>query len=67
MLEGIRSDENAWAVDNSIRNVHEIQQYGRIIAGQQYSNYDIRGLRGYWCTHPLCGICVQKSFPANGP
>ena len=50
MLEGIRSDENAWAVDNSIRNVHEIQQYGRIIAGNNipttiYEGYEDIGAR----------------------
>lgn len=38
MLEGIRGEENAWAIDHSIRNVHEIQQYGRVIAGNNIPN-----------------------------
>ena len=45
MLEEIKSEENAWAVDNSIRNVKDIQQYGRVIAGNNipstiYEDYE---------------------------
>ena len=45
MLEEVKSEENAWAVDNSIRNVKEIQQYGRVIAGNNipstiYEDYE---------------------------
>ena len=50
MLEDIRSEENGWAVDHSIRNVREIQQYGRIIAGNNipntiYEDYEDIGAR----------------------
>ena len=45
MLEEIKSEDNAWAVDNSIRNVKDIQQYGRVIAGNNipstiYEDYE---------------------------
>ena len=45
MLEEVKSEENAWAVDNSIRNVKDIQQYGRVIAGNNipstiYEDYE---------------------------
>ena len=45
MLEEVKSEDNAWAVDNSIRNVKEIQQYGRVIAGNNipstiYEDYE---------------------------
>ena len=45
MLEEIKSEDNAWAVDNSIRNVKDVQQYGRVIAGNNipstiYEDYE---------------------------
>lgn len=33
VLDLIRTDDNAWAVEKSISNVEEAQQYGKVIAG----------------------------------
>ena len=53
MLEEVKSEDNAWAVDNSIRNVQDIQQYGRVIAGNNipstiYTDYEDISARTLW-------------------
>ena len=70
MLEEIKSEDNAWAVDNSIRNVKDIQQYGRVIAGnnipsiiyQDYEDINARTLYVEYASKIITGEWPIEKF-----